>query len=201
MGSIFYLMGKSSSGKDTIFKKLMKNAELKLHNIVLYTTRPLREGEMDGVQYYFVDERKLEEFQAAGKVVELRSYNTVRGIWKYFTVDDGQTDLHTNDYLAIGTLESYTKLRDYFGSDALVPLYIQVDDGVRLSRALERERMQEWPQYEEMCRRFLADTRDFSEEKIREAGIRRRFSNDEGLEKCIDEVTEYIKEVQNAREK
>lgn len=193
MGSIFYLMGKSSSGKDTIFKELMKDPELKLHNIVLYTTRPLREGEKDGVQYHFVDEQKLEEFQAAGKVIELRSYHTVRGIWKYFTVDDGQTDLRTKDYLAIGTLESYRKLRDYFGRDALVPLYIQVEDGLRLSRALERERMQECPQYEEMCRRFLADAKDFSEEKIREAGIRRWFSNEESLEKCVYEVTNYIK--------
>ena len=57
----------------------------------------------------------------------------------------------------------------------MVPLYIEVDDGLRLSRALERERKQTEPKYAEMCRRFLADCEDFTEEKIAEAGIVRRF--------------------------
>ncbi len=88
-----------------------------------------------------------------------------------------QIDLEKQDYLGIGTLESYVKLKDYFGEQALVPLYVEVDDGLRLSRALERERGQKEPKYAEMCRRFLADCEDFSEENIAKAGIVRRFSN------------------------
>ena len=57
MGKIFYLMGKSSSGKDTIYKRLMADTSLGLKNIVLYTTRPIRQGERDGMEYYFVDEK------------------------------------------------------------------------------------------------------------------------------------------------
>ena len=56
MGKIFYLMGKSSSGKDTMFKKLIEDKTLGLKTIVGYTTRPMREGECDGVEYFFVDE-------------------------------------------------------------------------------------------------------------------------------------------------
>ena len=113
MGKIFYMMGKSSSGKDTIFKEILKKKELNLHQIVLYTTRPARANETDGVQYHFVDEKRLSELQDAGKVIELRAYQVVGGVWKYFTVDDEQTDLDTKDYLAIGTLVSYCNLTEY----------------------------------------------------------------------------------------
>ncbi len=57
MGKIFYLMGKSSSGKDTIYKELIQKFP-KMKRIVLYTTRPRREGERDGVEYFFTDEEK-----------------------------------------------------------------------------------------------------------------------------------------------
>ena len=55
MGKIFCIMGKSATGKDTIYKKILQNSELKLRRIVSYTTRPIREGEEEGVEYYFTD--------------------------------------------------------------------------------------------------------------------------------------------------
>lgn len=61
----------------------------------------------------------------------------------------------------IGTLESYEKMREYYGADSLVPLYIEVEDGERLLRAVKREQMQEQPKYQELCRRFLADAVSF----------------------------------------
>ena len=69
MGKIFYIMGKSASGKDKIYSRLAGNKELNLKKLVLYTTRPIRDGEKDGVQYYFTDERRLQEFETAGKVI------------------------------------------------------------------------------------------------------------------------------------
>ena len=192
MSRIFYLMGKSASGKDTIYKKV-KERMPELKTIVIYTTRPIREGEKNGREYYFVDDKKIKEFQEAGKVIELREYNTVHGIWKYFTVDDGQFDGDDN-YLAIGTLESYVQLRAYFGQERLVPLYVEVEDGLRLERALARERMQATPKYEEMCRRFLADAADFSVENLNSAGITRKFVNI-NMEKCVDEIVLGIRQL------
>lgn len=191
MSKIFYLMGKSASGKDTIYKKI-KEQMPELKTIVIYTTRPIREGEKEGVEYHFVDDDKLQEFQKAGKVIELREYNTVHGVWKYFTVDDGQFDAEDN-YIAIGTLESYKGMREHLGEERLVPIYIEVDDGVRLERALQRERKQAEPKYEEMCRRFLADAADFSVEKLNGAGITRKFFNAD-VEKCVDEILLGIRE-------
>ena len=192
MGKIYYLMGKSSSGKDTIYKRLMADTSLGLKNIVLYTTRPIRQGERDGMEYYFVDEKRLDEFLAAKKVIELRAYNTCFGVWKYFTVDDETVDLSHHSYLMIGTIESFVKTKEYYGSDHVVPLMIELDDGIRLQRALDREKGQDQPKYSEMCRRYLADEADFSAEKKAEAGITREFIN-EDLEQCLAELSDFIR--------
>ena len=183
MSKIFFVLGKSCSGKDTIFQSLKENKQLNLKTVVGYTTRPMRVNEKDGVEYFFVDQNKLEELKKAKKVIECRDYNTVYGIWSYFTVDDGQIDLNNGDYLYIGTLESYEQMIDFYGEDVVVPLYIQVETGERLARAVNRERNQSEPKYKELCRRFLADEEDFSEEKIEKAGIKKRFENN-NLNQC-----------------
>lgn len=190
MGKIFYLMGKSSSGKDSIFKKIKERIP-ELKNIILYTTRPIREGEQNGVEYHFVDENKLQELEKRGCVIEQRAYQTKHGIWKYFTADDGQVDLSKYSYLVIGTLVSYQEMCKYFGKENMIPLYVEVEDGLRLSRALERERQQAAPKYAEMCRRFLADSEDFSEKNLQDAGITKRFQNLD-FQKCVSEICDYI---------
>ncbi|MCF2679141.1 guanylate kinase [Faecalicatena contorta] len=194
MGKIYYIMGKSSSGKDTLFKAVRDSVPM-LRTVTLYTTRPPREGETDGVEYYFISDDIMEMYAAKGKVIELRTYNTVHGAWKYATIDDGQIHLEEADYLMIGTLESYEKMCAYYGKDMLVPIYIEVEDGERLSRALVRERQQARPRYAELCRRFLADTEDFSEENLLAAGIRKRFYNDDKT-KCLEEI---IGEIQHGK--
>ena len=194
MGKIFYIMGKSASGKDKIYSILMEKKELKLHKLVLYTTRPIRAGEENGKQYFFTDDKKLEQFRKSGKLIESRSYDTIHGVWTYFTADDGQVDLEKADYLGIGTLESYCRMKEYYGKDKVLPIYIQVEDGEGLQRALIREKKQDNPKYAEMCRRFLADQEDFSEEHIREAGIEIRFVNDD-LDNCVRNIIKYINSV------
>lgn len=119
MSKIFFVLGKSCSGKDTIFQSLKENKQLNLKTVVGYTTRPMRVNEKDGVEYFFVDQNKLEELKKAKKVIECRDYNTVYGIWSYFTVDDGQIDLNNGDYLYIGTLESYEQMIDFYGEDVI----------------------------------------------------------------------------------
>ncbi len=144
-------MGKSACGKDTIYKRILSEPSLPLKTLVPYTTRPARDGETDGVEYYFLTDRQQQELERQGKIIELRAYHTVHGVWKYFTVNDHQIHLESCHYLMIGTLESYLKLQGYFGRDAVVPLYVEVDDGERLQRALNRERLQPEPKYQELC--------------------------------------------------
>ncbi|MBQ9827942.1 MAG: guanylate kinase [Lachnospiraceae bacterium] len=177
MGKIYCIMGKSASGKDTMYKKLMADKELGLRKMVIYTTRPKRAGEIDGETYYFTDEEGYRRFEAEGKVIESRLYDTVYGPWRYFTADDGRSDPAKGDHLVIVTPEAYEKLRDYYGRDTVVPLYLVLDDGERLQRALDRERKQKEPGYREMCRRYLADDADFAPEKLQALGIEDGIDN------------------------
>lgn len=191
MSKIFIVMGKSATGKDTIFKELLERTKDHLKTIIPYTTRPIRTGETDGVEYYFVTNEKRDELKAQGKIIEERVYQTVMGEWAYFTADDGQVDLSHDSYLMISTLEGYRSLVNYFGAESVVPIYIEVEDGMRLERALNRERIQVNPKYEEMCRRFLADQEDFKEENLRDLHIEKRYFNVD-KETCIQEILSDI---------
>ena len=193
MAKIFFVLGKSCSGKDTIFKKLKEDRELNLNTVTGYTTRPMREGEINGVEYFFVNNEELEALKNQGKVIECRDYNTVYGVWSYFTVDDGQINLEKGNYLYIGTLESYEQMVRYYGKEVVVPIYVEVETGERLTRAVNRERQQENPKYTELCRRFLADEEDFCEENIKKARIKKRYENN-SLERCIEEIVEDIRD-------
>ncbi|MCR4901234.1 MAG: guanylate kinase [Butyrivibrio sp.] len=194
MGKIILLMGKSASGKDHIYKGLLQNEKLGLKKVVMYTTRPMRQGEENGVQYFFTDEKGYEKFKSDRKIIEERTYNTMYGLWRYFTVDDGQIELSEGNYLMIGTLDTLHSLKEYFGEEKICHLMITADDGKRLEWALKRERKQEKPKYDEMCRRFLADEEDFSEERQKWAGVENKIDNNDTLDSCLERAVEFISE-------
>lgn len=196
MGKIFCLMGKSSTGKDTIFELIKDDEKVKLEPIISYTTRPRRNGEQVGQTYHFINKNELDEYDRKNKVIEQRCYNTVEGPWYYATIDDGQIDLDNNNYIMIVTLEAYGKLISYFNSEDIIPLYIYVEDGVRIERALGREKRQQKPNYDEMCRRYLADQKDFSEEALGKYNIVDYYYN-HNLEDCLEEVKQTINKYTN----
>ena len=91
----------------------------------------------------------------------------------------------------IVTLEAYNSLKKYFGREHIEPIYIDIDDGIRLERALQREKQQSEPNYNEVCRRFLADNKDFSEANLLSSGIDKRYVNI-NLEQCIRHIKQDI---------
>ena len=187
MGRIYYLLGKSATGKDTLYKEILKRRP-KLRTVTMYTTRPIREGETDGVEYFFTGREELERQLASGKVIESRTYQTIAGPWTYYTVDDGQFNVADDEScLMIGTLESYEKMCAYFKAGKMVPVYIEVPDGIRLLRAVKREENQKKPNYREVCRRYLADEKDFSEENLERLGVTKRYQNTD-MEICVEEI-------------
>ena len=188
---LYVLMGKSASGKDTIFKKLLDIPELNLKKIVPYTTRPLRSGELDGYDYHYVSRNTMYELEAAGKIIEHRCYHTVHGDWHYFTADDGINIKGSERFLTIGTLEAYVKLREYYGAKNVTPIYIYVDDFERISRSLKREQKQEAPSVSEVCRRFLADENDFSDELLEKEGIEVFYENID-MDTCVRAISNMI---------
>lgn len=200
MSVLYLLMGKSASGKDTLYGRLKRDINLGLKPIIPYTTRPKRKGEQEGQEYYFVSLKEYQDMCREGRVMESRTYHTVHGDWTYFTADDGQF-IPDGDTacLLIGTLDTYIKICDYYRNRRtpdwvehhIIPLYIEVEAGERLQRALLRERSQPKPRYAELCRRFLADEEDFSEEKLEEQGIFKRFIHHD-TEQCLKQVKNYI---------
>lgn len=185
MGKLYVIMGKSASGKDTIYRHLMERHP-EIHPVVPYTTRPIREGEKNGREYNFVTGEQMKKMERAGQIVESRCYETVQGPWHYFTADDGQIDLAKENACLISTLEGYVRIREFYGKNQVEPLYIEVDDFSRITRSLEREKEQKEPCVAEVCRRFLADEEDFSRQNLCKAGIHDPIENisiEEALEK------------------
>lgn len=191
MGRLYVIMGKSAAGKDSLYCSLIDRNPM-LKTVVPYTTRPIRTGEVEGKEYHFVTESELERMRQQGRIVECRRYDTVHGPWYYFTADDGQLDFSGDEpYVTISTLEGFEKLCAFYGREHVVPVYIEVDDFLRLERAVEREKRQPEPCVAELCRRFAADEEDFSEERLRIAGVEERIQN-HVFEEALKKIEELI---------
>ena len=74
MGKIYCICGKSSSGKDTVYKRLLADESLKLNQLVTYTTRPIREGEVNGREYFFIDAARFEQMVQNDELLEHAVY-------------------------------------------------------------------------------------------------------------------------------
>lgn len=163
---IIYIMGPSGSGKDTIYKELLDIFKDKLEPIVQYTSRPIRSGETNGIEYLFTNNQRIRQYEEEDKLIEKREYNTVKGLWTYATIDDGKCFVPDKDYIGIGTLESLIQIRKYFGEENIIPFYLDVDPSIRIQRVVDREACGNHA-YDEMCRRWLQDSKDFSHENIK----------------------------------
>ena len=176
---IYYICGKSAVGKDSIFQELVKRTNLQ--RIIPYTTRPMRPMEKEGEEYHFLSEDEFLWLLSEGKMMESRSYHTAFGLWYYGTAFEERYKDHHHAFLCIGTLESYKSIK----------VYIELEDSLRLSRARAREQGNNPKALEELERRFQADNEDFSEDKLREAGIEKRYQNLD-FSKCVEEILEDI---------
>lgn len=188
---LFCLIGKSGAGKDTVFGELLKRTSLR--PVVTYTTRPMRQGEVNGREYYFVTDETMEKLSSENKIIEKRTYHTVHGDWNYFTCDiDFSISEH---YAMIGTPEVVNKLLDYYDNETVVVIYLDLDNKERLLRCISRESEQTKPNYSEVCRRYLSDEEDFCESIIDSCKNLHRVdssgTNDENVSQCIKIINSY----------
>ena len=197
---IFYIMGKSASGKDTIFQKLMYELQYRkdipegsaqYKPILMSTTRPMRSGESNGKEYNFVNYDWFLQLSHSNQVAEYRDYSTVHGTWTYFT-PWSELDVSKYNRIGIGTLESYMQLKSKL-KDKIVPIYIYTDDVTRFTRAFYRE-LKGKQDFTELCRRYLSDNDDYSIGKIAAANIQLMFNNSNSdITKCVDSILRYIR--------
>lgn len=179
-------IGKSAAGKDSLAKLAARNGKQLL---VSYTTRPMRSGEVDGVDYHFVTREKFDKLFNEGLIVEKREYetcvNNVSDIWYY-----GSPKIRNNgEYVGVVTPAGAESLIDIYGKDNIYVIYVVADDAVRTARAKKRAGCseEEWerdikPEWE---RRLEADASDFSEANIKQLehklghGVERLENNEE----------------------
>ena len=179
-GRIFCIVGKSCSGKDTLCARILERYP-ELKPVIPHTTRPRRPGEAEGQSYHFVTEEQLRQYEARGQVIEKREYHTTQGLWTYFTL---RFELDA-DRLVITTLEGARALMDCYGPEHVRVVYLHAGDRTRLLRYIDRESRQVHPDYAEVCRRFLADQVDFSEERLAQFPALYTIDTDAGPEDCL----------------
>ena len=197
---IFALLGYSSVGKDTILKQVLKDMD-DVKPIISTTTRPMRKGETEGVEYYFIDDTEF--FRRGTDFVEQRIYHTKvkeNGVEKDATWRYGieRAELEKDDYLiVIVDSVGYKELKNYVGNGRIVPIFISAPQEELKARALARGDLEA-----EVDRRLKDDYERFMDFRVRT--VYHEVKNGEGrLEEAIKEVeniiTKHINEVKEIK--
>ena len=197
---IFALLGYMGVGKDTILKQVLKDMD-DVKPIISTTTRPMRKGETEGVEYYFIDDTEF--FRRGTDFVEQRIYHTKvkeNGVEKNATWRYGieRMELEKDDYLiVIVDSVGYKELKNYVGNNKIVPIFISAPQEELKARALARGDLEA-----EVDRRLKDDYERFMDFRVRT--VYHEVKNGEGrLEEAIKEVesiiTKHINEVKEIK--
>ncbi len=152
-------IGRSGAGKDYLMRQ---QVALGKTPIVSFTTRPIREGEVDGKDYYFVSRDEFQLLIKKDALTEYRTYETsvggVKDTWYYGT----PLLMMTRDYVGVVTPEGAKTFIDRYGKDNVEIIYVIASPEVRKHRAIARGSFDktEWE------RRLVADQRDFAPDRI-----------------------------------
>ena len=151
MYTIVALIGEAGTGKDTLMQKVLAARPGDFNEIISCTTRPPREGEVDGVNYFFIDQEEFAYKVLNYEMLEATSFND----WFYGT----SYDTLRSDILNIGVFNP-DGIRAIEGrSDIDLKVFrITCSDKIRLLRQLNRE---ENPNVDEIIRRYKTDKEDF----------------------------------------
>ena len=197
MGKLYLLIGKTNAGKDTVFKNVLKMTNLK--PVVPYTTRQKRPGEIDDVDYHFVDNHFFNACLRSDEILEYRSYNTTKGRVFYFETKESIDLTSEIDYILVCTAEAAQSIKDKLGNDNVIVIYLYADDFLRLKRYVNRESLSSNPDALEICRRFLHESEEYEDERLDKLGVDLKLEND-NLENCVKQFLDFYKSIHSEHE-
>ncbi len=193
---IFYIFGKSGTGKDTIRSNLLKVTDLKLEPFLMATDRPKRPGESDGNQYFFKTKEEFDKMLDNGELDRdnIEVYNVYQDgkedVWR-FGVYKLDTDNDTN-YIGIGSLNAYLITKKIYG-DIVIPIYIDLPEDVRLNRLILRDGNNK-NKLKEICRRYISECDEYDPQILNDLHLPRQsvFKNDLLID-TLNKIIAYIK--------
>lgn len=160
--SIIVLCGAGGSGKDTTLN-ILKQKYQSLQTCVSHTTRPPRATEVEGCEYFFIDNAEFEAMYTNGEFIETRSYTVVGDEWHYgMSEKEVTTKLEKGHIIMILDLQGLMELKDYYQNSEtdIHAFYINVDEDTRIQRYLKRDNVTV-AMVQEAIRRLEADASDF----------------------------------------
>lgn len=186
---IYFLVGQSSTGKDTIKAKLLSTMP-SLKDYTYCTTRPMRDGEIEGREYFFKTMKDFENDLLSGAVIESRVYNfNGNTSVVYYSL---AKEIDEENYIVVGTPNMCHSYIEYYGSDIVKPIFIVVPDRERLIRAIKREDNNKG-NYKEVARRFYDEFNEYTTENILSLqGV--VYVNNDYLEDCVEDIRCIIEE-------
>ena len=139
LSKIIFITGPSCSGKTSLKEYILFNTK-SIHNLPLHTTRPQREDEVDGEDYFFDNEEDLKDYILSDMIFEKVGYSTAHGYWYYYTLKKDIRQYGTNLVCAsIDTLSRYYKeMLDLELDVKIIPIFLNTDLDTMMSRYLKR---------------------------------------------------------------
>lgn len=187
---IICICGRSGSGKDTVIKRIFETRNGDVERLVYYTTRDMRNGEVNGQHYWFVSDDDYIRMETEGKIIERREYQKVTGLVRYFTSVEGLDD--KGIYIASASLGQVSNYIDYFGENSVYVVSLEVPDETLLLRGIERSK-DDGESLREVCRRFISDSDEWADRYEKYKKIKHlKVIENMVLWKTVFEVNRYI---------
>lgn len=159
MGKLIVLVGTSGSGKSTIEQMIAESGFAK--KVISTTTRQPRSYEVDGKDYYFIDEFLFETYLMQDQYLEHSAYTTVNGLARY-GINKNDVKLDDSNYICVVNPHGLRQIKEKLGQENIVSFLIKRDDRSRIISALERDKSSDVLNIlKEITRRFEADIKDF----------------------------------------
>lgn len=201
MAKFIALVGKSACGKNRIQETLLNKLPY-LKNIVSITSRPMREGEIDGVDYHFVSHEEIMNQLLNDQLIEHRVYYPEHSDEEWiYGISENSIDLESdNIYIAILDIRGLQEFANFVSKDNVISFYINTSAKTRMLRSLEREPNMSDEQVMEVCRRALADDKDF-DMACKYVDFCLTNETEEDFNGCIDILTQWIENLHNRGDK